>query len=277
MTDLLVFGYLGDERSPSLRERMTQFAALLGESAGIEIALMESKSYGDLAYAMNGGKINLAWLPPIPFIALERRGAAVALVGNQRDGAASFLSVIIVLARSKMRALSSLKGKRAAWVDPQSAAGYVIPRIGLAALGVDPRTAFADEKFLLSHRAVVAAVEGGAADFGATYGGFDAQGVAVRGAWLDIADGESKIRVLASFGEIPSDVIAARAGLAEPVREKLTRALVGIARDKGNQLLIRDVFGADEFRRFVASGYDVLTRAVTDASTQGLIQGDSRR
>jgi hypothetical protein len=39
---------------------------------------------------------------------------------------------------------------------------------------------------------------------------------------------------------------------------------------------VRDLFGADEFKRFVSAGYDVLTRAVSDASSNGLLEGEER-
>ena len=276
MIDKLVFGYLADASSAAIRTQMAELAQLLGKIAGVEISLCESSSYGDLASAMNGGKINLAWLPPIPFVALERRGAAVALVSHQRNGASPYQSVLIVRTSSKTRSLSSLRGQRAAWVDPQSAAGYVLPRIGLAALGVDPRTSFSGEKFWHAHHAVVNAVRDGSADFGATYAGFDAHGVAVRGPWMDSPTEVATLRVLASFGEIPGDVIAARVKLGGALRDQVTRALLALSRDRGNQPLLRAAFGADELREFSPSGYDVLTRAVTDASSQGLLEGLER-
>jgi ABC-type phosphate/phosphonate transport system substrate-binding protein len=83
---------------------------------------------------------------------------------------------------------------------------------------------------------------------------------------------EESVRVLASFGAIPGDLIAVRPGILESVREKLTFALIKASRDKKNELLIRDVFGVDEFRRFSDAGYDVLRRATNEASASGILE-----
>jgi phosphate/phosphite/phosphonate ABC transporter binding protein len=274
---LLAFGYAARAPSTVSRERMAQFSTIVGSHAGVEVAVCEARTYEDLAVLMAKGEVDFAWLPPIPFIALERRGAAVPIASNVRGGKSQFHSVLIVHAKSRIKTPLELKGKRAVWVDPYSASGYVLPRIALSAIGVDVRRAFAEESFLHSHEAVVSAVVSKSADFGGTYAGIDETGGAVRGVWLEMQGAEESVRVLASFGAIPGDLIAARPGLAASVREKLTFALIKVSRDKKNELLIREVFGVDEFRRFMDAGYDVLRRATNDASASGILNTDDAR
>jgi ABC-type phosphate/phosphonate transport system substrate-binding protein len=84
------------------------------------------------------------------------------------------------------------------------------------------------------------------------------------------------VRVLASFGEIPADVIAARADVAQAVRDKVGRALLAASQDRGNHLLLGDLFGADELRRWQPAGYEALRGAVMDASSAGLLEGQER-
>jgi phosphonate transport system substrate-binding protein len=54
---------------------------------------------------------------------------------------------------------------RAAWLDPQSASGYLFPRVELLALGVT----FSNEQFFLAPERVALAVLSGDADVGASY------------------------------------------------------------------------------------------------------------
>jgi len=273
MTSLLVFGYTPNGDSPTDRDRMNQFSMLVGKLAGTDVVISEGASYDDLAHAMHGRAIDFAWLPPIPYIALERVDACVAVVSNHRDGSAPYQSVLIVEAGATIARLTDLVGKRAAWVDPRSASGYVIPRIALPGQGVDPRTAFVTERFYRTHEAVVYAVVEGRADFGATYAGLDASGAVVRGPWLDLPGVDERVRVVAAFGSIPGDVIAVRSDVAEATRDKLARAFIAASHDPANRLLIREVFGVDEFRRFAPSGYDALRRATMEATEAGLIDG----
>ena len=43
----------------------------LGKRAGIEIVVLEAKTYEELSGAMHRREVDFAWLPPIPFIALS--------------------------------------------------------------------------------------------------------------------------------------------------------------------------------------------------------------
>jgi phosphate/phosphite/phosphonate ABC transporter binding protein len=276
MGEMVVFGYVAAAPSPSATERMAQFSIELGKLASVEIVILEAKSYDDLAACVHRHEVDVAWLPPIPFLALERRSEVVPIVSNQRDGATAYNSVLIVHAGSLDYEPGDLVGKRAAWVDPRSAAGYVLPRIELAEESVD-LGAFAAEKFFGSHEAVATAVLERRADFGATYAGFDLEGVLLRGPWMDLPNGEESVRVLAAFGAIPGDCIAARTDIVASVREKIIGALVRISHDKNNRLLLRDVFGIDEFRRWHSGSYDGLREATMHAAERGLLVGEEKK
>lgn len=272
---ILVFGYAAEGASTAIRESIAQFSAALGALAGAELAVYEAASYEDLALAMARGAVDFAWLPPLAFIALERRNTAVALASAQRGGDTAFHSAIIVAKRSQLLDPADLAGARAAWVDRYSASGYVVPRVGLAAMGVDPRVAFAEERFHHSHEAVVRAVVAGRADFGATYASVNAGGEITRGSWMDVEGASDALRVLVRFGAIPGDVVAAKTSLGAETREAITRSLLAISSAPQQRPLLRDAFGVDEFRPWVSAGYAALRRLAEEASRRGLLEGDA--
>jgi phosphate/phosphite/phosphonate ABC transporter binding protein len=230
----------------------------------------ECESYEDLTRAFIAGDVDFAWLPPIPLVALERRKQAVPLVTHHRDGTSHFHSVIVAHRANGWRKLDDIRGRRAAWVDPYSASGYVLPRIELAKLGIDPKTAFPTERFHRSHERAVRAVLERKADFAGTWIGRDESGVIVRAPWQDMVGGE-QVRILQTFGVIPSDTIAARPALPLFEGEKVRQALMTTSRTLPN--LVRDLFGVDEFKPWTADGYDVLHRSTTEASKEGLLEG----
>ncbi len=272
---ILVFGYAAEGASTAIRESIAKFSAALGALAGAELAVYEAASYEDLALAMARGDVDFAWLPPLAFIALERRKTVVALASAQRGGDTAFHSAIIVAKSSALKDPEDLAGARAAWVDRYSASGYVVPRVGLAAVGVDPRVAFAEERFHHSHEAVVRAVVGGRADFGATYASLNAAGEITRGAWMDVEGAADGVRVLVRFGAIPGDVLAAKTSLGAESREAITRSLLSLSRDPQQRQLLRDAFGVDELRPWVSAGYGALRRLAEEASKRGLLEGDA--
>ncbi|HZW76250.1 MAG TPA: PhnD/SsuA/transferrin family substrate-binding protein [Caldimonas sp.] len=172
--------------------------------------------------------------------------------------------------------LAQLKGKRVAWVDPLSASGYVLPRIQLAARGLDPRILFKNERFYLSHEASVRAVVDRQADVAGTYARLDHDGSILRGSWSQVERAEGVITVIATFGAVPPDVTAARLDVDPALRDRVSRALIAMSFDEIGAPLVRDVFGVDEFRPWEPADYEALRVAMADAAARGLLDaGDA--
>src|SRR5215472_1391722 len=286
MGEMLVFGYVATA-SAAPYERMVSFAVALSREAGVELPICKASSYAELTQLVQHRKVDIAWLPPLPFIALERFDLVAPLATVQRGGSSAFFSVVIVAADSALSNPRELRGKRAAWVDPHSASGYVLPRIGFMAVGLDPRTAFRSERFYGSHEAVVRAVIEGRADFGGAYAGVDDTGLVTRAPWLELPGAEDAVRVLATFGAIPADVIVARKGLDARTREMVAGALARTGEQEENCPLLREVFGADAFVPWAdttvptdgapdRAGYAEFRQATMEASNQGLVDGEEK-
>jgi phosphonate transport system substrate-binding protein len=271
-SELTVFGYVATrgEDASSLRKRFVRFAEILSKIAKLDVQLFEADAYDDIAKAVMSGYVDFAWLPPIPFLTLDRRGAVAPLVHLHRGGRAAFESVLVAGRDSRIREIADVRGGRAAWVDRQSASGYVVPRLALAAQGLDPRSAFAEERFFGSHAAVVRAILSGRADFGATYAGPAGGGEITRGPWLEVDGAAEAVRVVARLGEVPGDIVAARAALEPAIRDRLLRALLAVSREGKSRVLAADAFGVDAFQPFDPAGYDDLRRATEDATARGL-------
>src|SRR5579862_3907981 len=142
-TDLAVFGYVGSGLGKATRVLLADFAERLGRAVALEIAVFEATSYADLSKAVASGYADLAWLPPIPLMSLDGQSAIRPIVAHRRsDG---FHSALVVAAGSRFVEPSDLEGVRAAWVDRDSASGYVLARIALARAGIDPARAFVEE------------------------------------------------------------------------------------------------------------------------------------
>ena len=272
-TGVFTFGYVAPNATSGERLDMATFWIEVGLATGFEIMVHESTSYEALTRAFVAGEVDFAWLPPIPLVALERKKGAVPLVSHHRDGSSHFHCVLIAHRSAALKKVDELVGKRAAWVDPYSASGYVLPRIELARLGIDLRTAFATERFYRSHAAAVRAILDRKADFAGTYLGRDAAGVIVRAPWQEMTGGEA-IRIIQTFGVIPSDTIAARPALPVGDAEKVRRALIQTSKHLPD--LVRDLFGVDEFRPWTEEGYDVLHTTTMKASDAGLLEGSEK-
>jgi phosphate/phosphite/phosphonate ABC transporter binding protein len=250
------------------------FTQWVGGRTGEYIIRREVKSYDELARLMLSGGIDLAWLPPLVYLELERRGGAEPLVASRRAGQTDYSCVLVVREKSSIRTLEHLRGSRVAWVDPLSASGYVYPRIQLAALGLDPRTLFLNESFFGAHTIALRAVADGTADVAATFATHDGSGAISRGGWTDVPTGVG-LRVLWKLGTIPMDLVAVRPDAPLEIRGPLARAFADACLDDKMRAIVRRIFGVDEFCAEGFARYDGLRASVYAALERGLIDASS--
>ena len=246
-----------------------EFATLLGELAEVEVAVTEAPTYEKLAVGLDDGSTQIAWLSPLPYIALSNSGRVMPLVYNERLKK-HYCSAIIVPADSHVKRLVELKGARAAWVDRHSAAGYVMPRIQLAQAGVDPRRDLAEQTFAGSHDAVAQMVATNQCDFGATFA-HKVDGKSYVIGPFSTPEREERVRVLQTFGKIPSDLIVARNDVDMAVRTRLTRALRAMNTSETGRRIIHELFDVHRFRLLDAEAYETLQSMARNARDQGLL------
>lgn len=261
-----MFGVVAATTDADLGPRVDRFLEWVSKEAGVGIERHEAASYEALAKDVKKDRVDIAWLPPIVFVRLA--GYVVPCGTIVRGGKDAYETALIVREDSKAKTVANVRGARAGWVDRWSAAGFVLPRVNLALLGIDPRTFFRTETFHGSHRAVVRALVDGACDVAGTYARTDGKGKAIDGAWSEVEGAE--VRVLATFGAIPPDVIAARSGLPEPLRLKLWDAFRAAGDDGKARRLVRDVFGGDTMRDGLGKSHESLTKALEVATARGL-------
>ena len=262
----IVFGLVVPSAGSGLGERVDELARWMGERLGAPIQRREAASYEALANDVRDGLVDVAWLPPIVFV---RLGEVVTPIGSiLRGGASAYEAALIVRASSDVRTIEALRGTRAGWVDRWSAAGFVLPRVKLALLGVDPRTLFRTETFHGSHRSAIKALLEGACDVAGTYARADESGAVTAGGWSEIAGAE--VRVLTTFGAIPPDVLAVRTAVAGRIRDKAFAAFRDACADEKMRTLVREVFGGDALTEGLAPGYDELQKALDTATSRGI-------
>ena len=204
--DRIVLGLVPTDRLRARDARTRLFTRALEDRLGFYVVERNVDTYDELEQAMTGGKIDLAWLPPLVFARLDQHAVATAVATVVRPGEA-FWSVLVTSTSSGVVQLDAdhLRGRRIAWVDPLSASGHLVARLGLVARGVDPRTTFSAESFAGSHaEALLAAVEG-RVDVAATFARCDAEGQIVHGPWIEAGVAAEEVRVLGLLGEVPPD------------------------------------------------------------------------
>lgn len=265
MSERLVLGLVPSARLRERDPRTRAFVRALEDRTGLYIVERAVSSYEELEREMTLARIDVAWLPPLLFARLERDAVAVALA-TRAEGRDTYASVLVARNGAPVAKLQDLAGRVIAWVDPLSASGYVVPRLGLITHGIAPQATFAQEFFAGSHAEAVRAVLEQRADVAATFAHLDARGEVLRGAWTEIGVSVEAIRVVAVLGEIPLDLIAARATVPEEVRQKLGAALVEMAADAALGPIVEAVFGCRRLDRGTSASYEALRDLLARAS-----------
>jgi len=217
-------------------------------------SLRRYPSYSTLVDALCEEEIDLAWLPPVAYLRARQLGPVHLLLALEHAGHTAYGSALVASARAGVQSLSQIRGKRVAWVDVWSAAGYLMPRSVIREAGFDPEQVFASQTFAGSHTAVLDALEAGRVDVGATYCSLDDRGALVAAPWSD----RPGIRPIALSGAIPGDAICAAGELRLEDAEAMVEPLIALSVEAEGSALLHRLFGAGRFVEVDPSYYQVL-------------------
>lgn len=239
------------------RALLDRFCYALGQATGLDVEPRGVLPSQQLLQELGEGELHLVWLPPIMALRATANEHVVPLALPVRAGASLYRATLFVRPDSPVRSVADLRGARAAWVDRQSATGYLIIRAHLEAQGVKLGEAFGSDSFLGTHEDVAQAVLDGEADVGASYVYLDegATGdVVLRAGW-----GEADVHVVTKTGPIPADIIASDSRVPAEVQQTVQRALIDEQTPELSEAT-RELLAADGFIAPTAEHLEPLRR-----------------
>jgi phosphate/phosphite/phosphonate ABC transporter binding protein len=205
-------------------------------------------TYAGLVDAVSDAEVDLAWLPPVAYVRARRIAGVELLATVERNGRAAYASALLGRPGVVDR-FEDLVGKRAAWVDNWSAAGYLVPRRMMRAGGLSPDLTLKSQGFLGSYDAIFDSLASGAADVGASFCQVDEQGAMVRRPWVD------DVTILGVSDPIPGDTFCAAQSADAEMVEEVRSAVLGEAMGQvmallgGTRLVAGESFRYDALER----------------------------
>lgn len=243
----------GSDRARSYGDRL---ARVLSASLDRPVKTVVLGDYQSLCDALVDGAVDLAWMPPLVLVQAFDHGAGVVAVA-QRSGTSSYRSALVVKQGSDIQAVEDLAGRSAAFVDRQSASGYVFALVELMKKLDRDAVRSIQPHFHGSHRRVCEAVANGWVDFGATYIVVDESGQVTSTAWDELgARGKDALRIVALSDAIPGDCVAHSPQLTASLRQRAQSAITELAKTEDGAKLVREIFGAQGFAPGRISDYD---------------------
>jgi len=170
---------------------------------------------------------------------------------------------------SGINSFADLKGKTFCFVDPNSTSGYIVPRIILAANGINPDTDFAATQNAGSHPNVAVAVYKGDCDAGVTFINVLTDAAAdLQGTYPDITD---KVKVFAVTDPIPNDGMQFIKSLDPNLKKVIVEGMMAMANDPGGKAVLKSLYNYDAFQEVDPTFYNdflaVLQKAGVDPSS----------
>jgi len=236
-----------------------EIAAAITDATGIVVQPNVGTDFAAVREAMGAGKAHIGWLNTFNYIlANEKYGVDVGLV-TERFGSTTYVGQLNVRADSGITSLEDLKGKVMCWVDPNSTSGYIIPRIMLAANGIDPDADFSKTVEAGSHNNVITQVYNGECDVGASYA--DARSSIAE----DFPDVNEVVVVLATTTEIPNDNVAFIKDFPEETRSEIVAALLAYAQTEEGQEALNTLYSISGLQAADDSFYDAFRADLSKA------------
>lgn len=255
-TEDIVFGACPFTTPQFIRETWVPILENVAKKIGLRARMVIVSDYDALGRAVFDGIVDIGWFSPFAYVSARQMGKLVPLVTPIVNNSASYKGYIITSKEKGYTGLNALEGKKFAFVDRQSASGYVYPRALLAKSGKNPETFFGETVFLGSHNRVIDGVLEGMVDGGATYSEA-----------IDAARGKGypveQLVILAQTESIPKDAIACRPEIPLELSGRLQQAFLEMTdKDKCCAALLTRA-GINGFTIASDQAYDVIRKLAT--------------
>jgi phosphonate transport system substrate-binding protein len=215
-----------------------------------DVTIEVSPTYGKLGDDLLSGRVQLAWAPPIVCARVEMGGGAVVLRAV-RGGQTSYRAGLVCRAGANID-WSKAAELVAAWVDEDSAGGYLLARSWLKSKHIDAVHGFKRVLFSGNYVAALEAVADGRADIASIYvASAAAHGAKDPRSTLDEVDDDlkAKLEVFATTGETQTDGVVIAPGVKDEDSTPVIEALLELAGDSSGGAVLKKCLGCDELRR----------------------------
>ena len=223
---LAVHPYLPNDE---IHKRFTPLAEYLGQRLGRPVQVRVGRDYEQHVEAIGLDSVDIAFMGPSSYVLLgERYGHKPLLARIEINGKPRLSGYIITSVNSALRKLEDLRGKRFAFVDPDSTMGMIVPRYVMQQAGIELKT-LGSYQFLGGHKNVALGILSGDFDAGAVKSEVYEE-LAPRG-----------LRVLAKLPEVSEHLFVTRVDLPAKEIELLRQALLQLKQAPNGVAIMRAI------------------------------------
>ncbi len=237
----VLIGLIPEQNIFKQMERYEPLAEYLSNKAGVAIRLTVLPRYGNILNNFVSSGMDGAFFGSFTYaLAHEKLGVQVLARPVSLNGTSTYHGLIFVRKDSGIRSVEDMAGKRFAFVDKATTAGYLLPMAYFKKHGKNYRTYLREGYFSGTHEDAILDVLDRKADIGA----------AKNTVYERLAETDARIHrdlaILERSPDVPENGLAVRKDLDESLKSKLKTALLNMHRDPEGAVILKN-FGARHF------------------------------
>jgi phosphonate transport system substrate-binding protein len=238
----ILIGLIPEQNIFRQRERYQILKKYLSARLGITVNFTSLSRYGNIIERFQAEKMDGAFFGSFTgALAIQKLGVEPLARPVNLDGTSTYHGYIFVRKNSGIHTAEDMKGKRFAFVERATTAGYLFPLAYFKEHGItDYRSYFRETYFAGSHDAAIMAVLNGEADVGSAKNTIFDQ-LARENPRI-----ERELVILAASRTVPQNGLAVRKDLDPELKGALRRVLLDMDKDSE---------GAEALRQFGARGF----------------------
>ncbi len=251
----IVIGLIPEQHIFDQVERYKPLADYLSKKIGVKIKLKVLSRYGNIIDNFVSGGMDGAFFGSFTYtLAHAKLGVQVLARPESLDGTSTYYGMIFVRRDSGIRTAGDMEGKRFAFVDKATTAGYLLPLEYFHRNGIrNYRTFLKEAYFTGTHEDAIYDVLNKKADIGA------AKNTIYEKLTRDDARIKKELVVLEKSPDVPENGLAVRKDLDPSLKEKLKETLLGMHEDPEGMGVLKN-FGARRFIETTDKDYEPVVK-----------------
>jgi phosphonate transport system substrate-binding protein len=250
----LLIGLIPEQNIFKQMERYEPIANYLSKKVSMKIRLTVLPRYGNIVYNFVSTGLDGAFFGSFTYtLAHAKLGVEVLARPVGLDGTSTYHGLIFVRKDSGIKSIGQMAGKRFAFVDKATTAGYLLPLAYFKEHGKNYKTFLKESYFTGTHEDAIFDVLDRKADVGA----------AKNTVYERLGASDDRIKkelvVLERSPEVPENALAVKKDLDISVKKKLNEALLTMHEDTEGKALLKG-FGAQRFIETKDSDYQPVYR-----------------
>ncbi|MDO8447058.1 MAG: phosphate/phosphite/phosphonate ABC transporter substrate-binding protein [Deltaproteobacteria bacterium] len=220
---------------PKMIEDIGKVMDYVSKKVGVKFVVVPSIGYEKSIKKLRDGDIDAGIFGSAPAFVSFKEGIAEPIARPEIRKSSVYYGYWLTLKESGLKKIEDFKGKRFAYVDPYTSAGYLFPRAAVKGKGFDPDNFFGTVKFSKTHEAAIQMLLNGSVD------GCAAKDTAYKKFIDTNIELKDRLNIIEVGGPFPERTLTISKRIDEGIRKKVKEALLQMDSDPEGKKVLMEI------------------------------------